>query len=176
MWQKPDDSKPKSLSPTLPAPSLSSQHPGSLASQPPPPPLAPAAVGYGIKIKGEISGQGDFFFDGEFEGMVRLTGGTFTVGSNARVNAEIEAREVIIRGEVIGSLKSCDRVHIWSTGKLTGNMETRGIVIEDGAVLHSKVATLQSPASEAVPSVPSASDADQPQPSTSESQAKSATA
>jgi cytoskeletal protein CcmA (bactofilin family) len=106
-------------------------------------------VGYNIKIKGEISGHGDFFLDGEFEGLIRLTGGTFTVGSNARVSAEIEAREVVIRGEVIGSLKSCERVHIWSTGKLTGDMETRGIVIEDGAVLHSKVATPQAKAPEA---------------------------
>jgi cytoskeletal protein CcmA (bactofilin family) len=106
-------------------------------------------VGHNIKIKGEICGDGDFFLDGEFEGFIRLTGGTFTVGSNARVSAEIEAREVVIRGEVIGSLKSCERVHIWSTGKLTGDMETRGIVIEDGAVLHSKVATPQAKAAEA---------------------------
>jgi len=106
-------------------------------------------VGHNIKIKGEISGHGDFFLDGEFEGLIRLTGGTFTVGSNARVSAEIEAREVVIRGEVIGSLKSCERVHIWSTGKLTGDMETRGIVIEDGAVLHSKVGTPQAKAAEA---------------------------
>jgi len=55
----------------------------------------------------------------------------------------------VIRGEVIGSLRSCERVHIWSTGKLTGDMETRGIVIEDGAVLHSKVATPQAKAAEA---------------------------
>lgn len=174
MWQKPDDSKPKSLSGAIPAPAPSSPHPGSSASQYAP--LAPAAVGYGIKIKGEISGHGDFFFDGEFEGMVRLAGGTFTVGSNARVNAEIEAREVIIRGEVVGSLKCCERVHIWSTGKLTGNMETRGIVIEDGAVLHSKVATPQSAAREVGPPEPSASHADQPQPSNSESQVKGASA
>ena len=101
----------------------------------------PVAVRQGIKIKGEISGEGDFCLDGEFEGNVSLAGGTFTVGPNARVTADIQAREVIVRGELIGSLKSCERVHIWSTGKLTGNMETRGIVIEDGAELHSKVAT-----------------------------------
>jgi cytoskeletal protein CcmA (bactofilin family) len=97
-------------------------------------------VNRGIKIKGEISGEGDFLIDGEFEGKVHLTDGTFTVGPNASVTAEIEAREIVIRGEMIGTLKARERVHIWSTGKLTGNMETRGIAIEDGAVLHSKVA------------------------------------
>jgi len=130
MWRKADENKGKS-SPALaehadPAPQENSQS-------------VPVAVPQGIRIKGEISGQGNFCIDGEFDGNVCL-GGTFTVGPNARINADIEAREVVIRGELIGSLKSCERVHIWSTGRLTGNMETRGIVIEDGAVLHSKVA------------------------------------
>src|SRR3974377_280781 len=155
MWHKPDESKAKAPSAPSPAPvPASSVHPASAA--PLDFPNTPAAVGHNIKIKGESTGHGDFFLDGEFEGMIRLTGGTFTVGSNARVSAEIEAREVIIRGEVIGSLKSCERVHIWSTGKLTGNMETRGIVIEDGAILHGKVATPQAAVPEAVVAEPSA--------------------
>jgi cytoskeletal protein CcmA (bactofilin family) len=151
---------------------------------------APATVSHGIKIKGEISGQGDFFLDGVFEGTVHLPDGTFTVGPNARVTAEIEAREIVIRGEVIGALKARDRVQIWSTGKLTGNMDTRGIMIEDGAVLHSKVAVPHAPITPA--SVPQAMrppaatpkevalpEKDQsPQPSSSEvsSHAKAATA
>ncbi|HKD72892.1 MAG TPA: polymer-forming cytoskeletal protein [Candidatus Acidoferrum sp.] len=153
MWHKPDESKPKSTSAASTSP-VAPAHPSGTAPQNPP--NTPAAVGHNIKIKGEISGHGDFFLDGEFEGLIRLTGGTFTVGSNARVSAEIEAREVVIRGEVIGSLKSCERVHIWSTGKLTGDMETRGIVIEDGAVLHSKVATPQAKAAEAAEPEPAA--------------------
>ncbi len=52
---------------------------------------------------------------------------------------EIEAREIIVRGEVIGTLKASERVQVWSTGSVTGDMETRGIVIEEGAVLRGKV-------------------------------------
>jgi len=104
---------------------------------------APAGVSQGIRIKGEITGQGDFFVHGEIEGKISLSGGTLTVGPHSRVHAEIEARAVEIHGEVIGALKACERVHIWSTGKLTGDIETRGIVIEDGAVLHSRVAVAQ---------------------------------
>src|SRR6516164_5224450 len=137
MWHKPDESKPKSTSAASTSP-VAPTHPGGTA--PENPPNTPAAVGHNIKIKGEISGHGDFFLDGEFEGMIRLTGGTFTVGSNARVSAEIEAREVVIRGEV------------------TGNMETRGIVIEDGAVLHSKVATPQAAVPEVAVAEPSATE------------------
>jgi cytoskeletal protein CcmA (bactofilin family) len=104
-------------------------------------------VSRGVIIKGEISGQGDFFLDGTFEGKVHLPDGSFTAGPNAHVTAEIEAREIIVLGEVIGTLRARERVHISSTGRLTGDMDTRGIVIEDGAVLHSKVATPRAVAS-----------------------------
>jgi len=162
MWRKSEDSKLKSSPEASPSSVPSAQHSGTLAPQDSV--GKPAAVSQGIKINGEISGHGDLFLDGEFEGKIRLASGTFTVGPNARVSAEIEAPEVIIRGEVIGTLKACERVHIWSTGKLTGDMETRGIVIEDGAVLNSKVVVPQAP----VPEV-SASEIDRPaQPSSSE--------
>jgi cytoskeletal protein CcmA (bactofilin family) len=104
---------------------------------------APAGVSQGIRIKGEITGQGDFFVHGEIEGRISLSNGTLTVGPHSRVRAEIEARAVEIHGEVIGALKACERVHVWSTGKLTGDIETRGIVIEDGAILHSRVSVAQ---------------------------------
>jgi cytoskeletal protein CcmA (bactofilin family) len=158
MWRKAEEIKPKSPPVSSPTPSAAPESP-----------ISPAAVSQGIRVKGEVSGQGDFFLDGEFEGRISLAGGTFKVGPHARVSAEIEAREVIIRGEVIGSLKSCERVYIASTGKLTGDMETHGIVIEDGAVLHSKVAVPRQVAGEVVSPEPSGRDTDEPaQPASAE--------
>ena len=109
------------------------------------PPNTPAAVSQGIKIKGEISGHGDFFLDGEFQGKIRIDSGTFTVGPNARVRAEIEAPEIIVRGDVIGTLKGRERVHLSSTGKLIGDIEThaRGLAIDEGAVLCGTVVDFQ---------------------------------
>ena len=66
-----------------------------------------------------------------------------TIGPNGRVNADIDAREIIIRGEVTGTLTARESVQIWSTGKLSGDMHTRGIVIEDGATLRGKVEVTQ---------------------------------
>lgn len=160
MWRKSEDSKLKSSPGAWPSPDPSAQ--GPRAAMPSDSSAAATTVNHGIRIKGEISGQGNFLVDGEFEGTVHLPDGTFTVGPNARVIAEIEAREIVVRGELIGTLKAHERVHISSTGKLTGDMDTRGIVIEDGAMLHSKVAVphpqaaaLEVPAREAaLPEVP----------------------
>jgi len=138
MWRRTEESKPRETG----GPSVisSPKQAGTAGEGPSKAPNTPAAVSKDIKIRGDITGQGDLSIDGQLEGNVDLRNGTFIVGPNARVTGEIEAREVVIRGEVIGALKSCEHVHIGSTGRLTGDMETRGIVIEDGAILHSRVA------------------------------------
>ena len=145
MWRKSEDTKsaPEPASESKPRSNSPAQSAASAAA---PSPMA-ATVSRGVIIKGEISGQGDFFLDGTFEGKVHLPDGSFTAGPHAHVTAEIEAREIIVLGEVVGTLRARERVHISSTGRLTGDMDTRGIVIEDGAVLHSKVATPRAAAS-----------------------------
>jgi cytoskeletal protein CcmA (bactofilin family) len=136
MWRKPEENKAENFPGASPAVAPTPQRPAA-----PPTPVssnAPARVSPGIKIKGELTAHEDIFWDGVFEGKINVPGGSFTVGPNARITAGIEAREIIVHGEVIGTLRG-ERVHVSSTGKVTGDMETHGIVIEDGAVLRSKV-------------------------------------
>src|SRR5260370_32040878 len=137
MWRKPEENKPQSTLDALPSTVPSPQRPAAAA--PRVSPNAPSCVTQGIKIKGEISGREDLFLDGTFEGKIHIADGSFTVGPNAHVNAEIEAREIIVRGEVIGTLKARERVQVWSTGRATGGMETPGIVIAHGGTLRGKV-------------------------------------
>ena len=136
MWRKDEPNKPQSVTDSpLPQASPTEQSAGIAAVLPASP---QESVSSGIRIKGEITGRGDLFWDGVLEGRIQITDGSFTVGRNAQVNAEIEAREIIIHGEVKGALKG-ERVQILSTGRVTGDMETHRIVIEDGATLRSTV-------------------------------------
>jgi cytoskeletal protein CcmA (bactofilin family) len=140
MWNKSEAGKTQSAAGSVPPRPPATQSAGS---------GAPAAamdgsssVSQGIRIKGEVSGQGDLYWDGGLEGTIQIEDGSFTVGPNGRVTADINAREIIVHGEVIGTLHS-ERVQVSSTGRVTGDMETRGIVIEDGAILRSKVQVRQ---------------------------------
>jgi cytoskeletal protein CcmA (bactofilin family) len=145
MWRKPEEGKPQSgaEAPGAAAPSATRPAASSSSSTLPVSPNAPACVSQGIKIKGEIFGKEDLFIDGTIEGKIHFTDGCVTIGPNGRVNADIEAREIVIRGDVSGTLKARERVQIWGTGKLSGDMHTRGIVIEDGATLRGKVEVTQ---------------------------------
>jgi cytoskeletal protein CcmA (bactofilin family) len=87
-------------------------------------------------VEGEITGQDDLLIDCQLRGKIRLHGGKLTVGPDGRVSADIEAREVVVRGEVTGSIKGHERVRITATGKAKGEISTRSISIEEGAEVH----------------------------------------
>jgi cytoskeletal protein CcmA (bactofilin family) len=151
MWKK-EDTKPQgvaevslssvpSLSTTSSAPA-NSAHTAHTQSVPAPVPVSPraaACISQGIKIKGEITGSEDLFVDGQVDGQLNLTNGSVTIGPNGRVKADVNAREVIVRGQVEGKVTGRDRVQLWSTGQLSGEVQTDRLAIEEGAVLHGKI-------------------------------------
>ena len=104
-------------------------------------PTPPACISQGIRIKGEITGSEDLFVDGPIEGKLNLANGSLTVGPNGTVKADVVAREVIVRGRVEGKIAGRERVQLWSTGQVIGEIQTQRLAIEDGAVLRGKVET-----------------------------------
>jgi cytoskeletal protein CcmA (bactofilin family) len=86
-----------------------------------------------LVLEGEITGQDDLVIDREVRGRIRLRGGKLTVGPDGRVTANVEAQEIVVRGEVTGNIKGYDRVHVSATAKVKGDVLTRLISIEEGA-------------------------------------------
>lgn len=150
MWRK-DEAKPQGVSPaTPPSPgfpqaSTSSPAPAVPSAQPASPvalpvsPRAAACISQGIKIRGEVTGKEDLFVDGTLEGKLDLANASVTVGPNGKVKADIVAREVVVRGNVEGKIDGSERVQLWNTGRVTGEVKTERLAIEDGAVLRGKV-------------------------------------
>jgi cytoskeletal protein CcmA (bactofilin family) len=146
MWKK-EDSKSQGVAetPSSVAPALSSHRDtpsfSPASSQPPVSAKATACISQGIKIKGEITGSEDLFIDGPVEGKLNLGNSSVTVGPNGTVKADIAAREVVVRGRVEGKIAGKERVQLWSTGQVSGEISTQRLAIEDGAVLRGKVET-----------------------------------
>ena len=102
-------------------------------------PRAAACISQGIRIKGEVTGSEDLFVDGQVDGKLSLTNGSLTIGPNGTVKADVSAREVIVRGKVEGKVSGRDKVQLWSTGQVNGEVQTDRLAIEDGALLRGKV-------------------------------------
>jgi cytoskeletal protein CcmA (bactofilin family) len=106
---------------------------------------AVACLSQGIRIKGEITGSEDLFIDGNVEGKVMFGNAVLTVGPNASVKADINAREIVVRGRVEGKLDGSERVQIWHTAKVNGDIRSARIAIEDGAEFRGKVEAGKAP-------------------------------
>ena len=94
---------------------------------------ASARLGASLHVKGEISGNEDLHIDGSVEGLVQLDDRKLTVGSSAKLTADIVAREVVVYGSVKGNLRARDRIEIKKDGSVVGDLTTARIMIEDGA-------------------------------------------
>ena len=92
-----------------------------------------ATIGKSVLVKGQLSGSEDLYIDGEVEGTVELREHNLTVGPNGRVNADLNAKDIVVLGRVKGNVNATDRLEIRKTGSLVGDIVTARVVIEDGA-------------------------------------------
>src|SRR5437899_7207978 len=146
MWKK-EDGKPEGVSNNSATPVNSATLSGSATASTPPVSNAlpsssrvAACISQGIRIKGEVTGSEDLFVDGVVEGKLSLTTNScLTIGPNGHVKADVLAREVIVRGKIEGKVTGRDKVQLWSTGHVTGEVQTDRLTIEDGALLRGRV-------------------------------------
>jgi cytoskeletal protein CcmA (bactofilin family) len=96
-------------------------------------------ISSGIRINGEISGNDDLYIDGQAEGHFRFPQSKVTVGPNGKVQANIEAREIVIEGTVKGDLTASDGVQLGGSSHVQGSLTAPRIAINDGARLRGKV-------------------------------------
>jgi cytoskeletal protein CcmA (bactofilin family) len=92
-----------------------------------------AALGKNVTVKGQIFAREDLTIDGEVEGTVECHDHRLTIGPNARVQAGLKAREIVIHGSIQGNVEAADKIDIKKEAKLVGDIKTSRIVIEDGA-------------------------------------------
>lgn len=100
---------------------------------------AGTSIASGLKIRGELTGSSDLYIDGDVQGKINLAGSKVTIGPNGRIQADIEAGEIVVEGAVQGNLKARDSVRLGSSSKVEGSILTPRIGIDDGARLRSKV-------------------------------------
>jgi len=98
-------------------------------------PVDQATIGRTLVIKGEISGSEALYIDGRIEGKILMPESRVTIGRNGKVDASIQAREVVIMGKVNGNIECSDRVDIRAEGAVNGDISTVRISVEDGASL-----------------------------------------
>jgi cytoskeletal protein CcmA (bactofilin family) len=102
-------------------------------------PLEQATIGRSVTIKGDISGAEALYIDGRIEGNISVPEHRVTIGRHGTIQANINAREVVIMGKVTGNIECSDRLDIRGEGTLNGDVVTQRISVEDGAVMKGSI-------------------------------------
>ena len=95
------------------------------------------SLGSDAEVSGKLSFATATRIEGKLKGEIRSTD-LLVVGPAAVVQATIRADRLVILGEVHGEVQGATRVQICSGGKLFGDVQTRGLVIEEGGVFEGK--------------------------------------
>jgi cytoskeletal protein CcmA (bactofilin family) len=91
-------------------------------------------VGNGTTLTGEASFKGMLRVDGGLSGRVSSADGTLIVSTNGRVDANVEVAVAQIFGTVNGDITATKRIEMGRVAKVTGNIQTPALVIENGAL------------------------------------------
>jgi cytoskeletal protein CcmA (bactofilin family) len=109
-------------------------------------PEGSTVIGRSVTIRGEVSGKEDLYMDGIVEGTISLPESRLTVGPNARVLADIEARDVVIHGLIEGNIRASGRIELRDTAIVKGDIAAERLSIEENATIKGKVALSDTPA------------------------------
>ena len=88
-------------------------------------------LGKGCKFKGTIEVEGTLRIDSEFEGVVNCPE-TLVVGKTGVVKAEINVKNAIIGGKVIGNINASNKIELQSGSHIEGDITTHRLVIDEG--------------------------------------------
>ena len=91
-------------------------------------------VGNGTTLTGEANFKGMLRVDGTLSGRVSSADGTLIVSTNGQVDANVAVAVAQIYGTVNGDITATKRIEMGRVAKVTGNIETPALVIEQGAI------------------------------------------
>jgi cytoskeletal protein CcmA (bactofilin family) len=98
----------------------------------------PTFIGPNVTIEGTITGSEPIVIEGTARGNINLTA-DLRVGTKARLEATVHARNVTIEGKVTGDISADDRVELVASATVDGNIKAPKIVVAEGAKFRGSV-------------------------------------
>jgi cytoskeletal protein CcmA (bactofilin family) len=100
-------------------------------------------IGNGTTLNGDTNFKAMLRVDGNLTGRVTSDSGTLIVGTGGQVDANIAVAAAVINGVVNGDISTTERLELGRTAKVTGNVQTPMLTMEQGAVLEGNCSMLK---------------------------------
>lgn len=94
-------------------------------------------IGKDSILEGTIKVQGGVRIDGAVKGRISASE-SLTVGDSGTVEAELAVKTAVIGGKVFGNIFAQDKIELQSKAVVEGDITTKNLVVEEGAVFHGR--------------------------------------
>jgi len=103
-----------------------------------PPESVISIIGPGMKVVGDCHTEGTVRIEGLVEGSVRA-GKAVVIGKQGAVRGDVHTQDAVVSGHVAGTLVEESRLELQATSQIDGEVRTRRMQLEEGAVLNGTV-------------------------------------
>ncbi|MEZ5924876.1 MAG: polymer-forming cytoskeletal protein [Hyphomicrobiaceae bacterium] len=104
--------------------------------------MSASVIGADLVITGSLQSNGEVTIEGEIQGDIQCA--SLLVGDTARIQGNVVAEDVVIRGRVEGSVRG-NRVTLQSASHVEGDVFHRMLAIEQGAFFEGKSRRTEDP-------------------------------
>jgi len=96
------------------------------------------------EFRGDLVFKGSFRIEGFFKGTI-VSDSLLIIGEKAKVEAEVKVGQVVINGEIKGTVHATEKVEIHNQGRVFGSIISPRLVVEEGAYLEANCQTQEIP-------------------------------
>jgi cytoskeletal protein CcmA (bactofilin family) len=98
-----------------------------------------AWIGASILIKGDLTSSENMTVAGRVEGDITVREHAVVIAAGGTVRGNIIARDVVVHGEVLGTISAGARVEVAPTGSVHGDIVAPRMTLMEGATLHGRL-------------------------------------
>jgi cytoskeletal protein CcmA (bactofilin family) len=92
-----------------------------------------AVIGPTVVCTGELTGDEDIVIKGTFRGKIHLPKHSLFIEAGARIEADIAAVNVMLRGNLTGSIRATGKILVSSAARMNGDIAAARVSVQDGA-------------------------------------------
>lgn len=92
------------------------------------------------EFKGDLTFKGSFRIEGYFKGTIN-SDSLLVIGERGKVEADVKVGQLVINGEIRGTLHATEKVEIHNKGRVFGTILSPILYVEEGAYLEATCQT-----------------------------------
>jgi cytoskeletal protein CcmA (bactofilin family) len=117
-------------------------------------------VGQGIEVNGDIVFADQLHVYGKVTGKLASKSGTLVIGESGELDAQVDVGVCVVHGNFRGNVTARTKLEIRRTGKVTGDVVTPVLLVEEGAVFNGVIRMGQEASGRILEEVPQADGAE----------------